>query len=138
VSGSSDNTLKRWDMTTGDCIHTYTGHQSSVTSVAIGIDVSWFVSGSRDKTLKRWDMTTGDCIHTYTGHQSSVTSVAISFNNHHIISCGGDEIKIWDMETGECVRTISNQPYQGMRIGGAIGLTSGQIESLKALGAVDD
>jgi WD40 repeat protein len=138
VSGSNDNTIKRWDINTGDCIHTYTGHQSSVTSVAIGIDVSWFVSGSRDKTLKCWDINTGDCIYTYTGHQSSVTSVAISFNNHHIISCGGDEIKIWDMETGECVRTISNQPYQRMRIGGAKGLTSGQIESLKALGAVDD
>jgi WD40 repeat protein len=138
VSGSNDNTLKRWDTSIGDCIHTYTGHQASVTSVAIGIDISWFVSGSNDNTLKRWDTSTGNCIHTYTGHQASVTSVAISFNNHHIISCGGDEIKIWDMMTGECIRTISNQPYEGMRIGDAIGLTSGQIESLKALGAVDN
>jgi WD40 repeat protein len=138
VSGSRDNTLKRWDTVTGECLQTYTGHQSSVTSVAIGLDGSWLVSGNKDNTLKRWDIVTGECLRTYTGHQSSVTSLVLTPNNFNLISCGGDEIKIWDVETGECIRTISNQPYKGMRIGGAIGLTSGQIESLKALGAVDD
>jgi WD40 repeat protein len=77
-------------------------------------------------------------LYTYIGHQDLINSVAISYDDHYIVSCGGHEIKIWDIETEKCIRTISNQPCGGMRMGGAIGLTSGQIESLKALGAVDD
>jgi WD40 repeat protein len=107
-------------------------------AVAIAADGQWLVSGSEDKTLKRWDAETGECLHTYAGHQGGVKSVAICADSCYIISCSGNEIKIWDVETGECIRTISNKPCAGMRIGRAIGLTSGQIESLKALGAVDD
>jgi WD40 repeat protein len=138
VSASYDRTLKRWDATTGKMIRTYNGHKNSVSAVAISADGQWLVSGSADKTLKSWDIATGECIHTYTGHENGVMDLAISSDGCNIISCAESEIKIWAVETGECIRTISNQPCGGMRIGGANGLTSGQIESLKALGAVDD
>jgi WD40 repeat protein len=137
-SGRSNDFLKCWDIMTGKCLHIYTGHQSSVNTVAISSNNCWLVSGSNDRLLKRWDLTKGKCLYTYSGHEDSVTSVVISPDDRYIISCAGSEIKIWDVERGECIRTISNQPCGGMRIGGAIGLTSGQIESLKALGAVDD
>jgi WD40 repeat protein len=137
VSGSRDKMLKRWDVMTGECLHTYTEQQDWVTAVAISPDGRWLV-GSDDKTLKHWDLFTGECRHTYAGHQSVVRDVAISPDGRYIISCGGDEIKIWAVDTDKCIRTISNKPCGGMRIGGAKGLTSGQIESLKALGAVDD
>ncbi|WP_309729060.1 pentapeptide repeat-containing protein [Chamaesiphon sp. OTE_75_metabat_556] len=138
VSGSGDQTVKRWDTLTGDCLYTYAPHQSSVYMVAIAPDSSWFVSGSVDQTFKRWDTFTGECLQAYPKQQDWVRGIAISNDSRYIISGGGHEIKIWDVETGECIRTISNKPCGGMRIGGAIGLTSGQIESLKALGAVDD
>jgi WD40 repeat protein len=91
---------------------------------------------SDDNTIKRWDIATGDCLHTY--QSSSGITLAISPDSLYIFNAGRDEIKIWDVETGKCIRTISNKPCGGMRIGGAKGLTSGQIESLKALGAVDN
>jgi WD40 repeat protein len=106
-------------------------------AVAITPNGQWFVSGSNDKTLKLWDTSKSECIHTYTG-QASVKSLSISSDGSYIVSCGEDEIIVWNIETGKYICKISNQPYEGMRIGGAIGLTSGQIESLKALGAVDD
>jgi WD40 repeat protein len=137
ISGSDDCTLKRWDTLAGECLHTYE-HKTFVNTATISPDGSWFVSGSRDYILKRWDTLTGECLHVYTGHQEEISAVAVVPDGRYIISGGGDEIKIWDVETGECIRTISNKPCGGMRIGGAIGLTSGQIESLKALGAVDD
>ena len=109
-------------------------------------DGSWFVSGSDDYTLKLWQETTakvwsrtaGKCLDTYTGHSSSVLAVTISSDGRYIVSCAEDEIKIWNVKTQECIRTIYNKPCGGLQIRGAIGLTSGQIESLKALGAVDD
>jgi WD40 repeat protein/DNA-binding Xre family transcriptional regulator len=158
VSGSDDNMLKRWNIDTGDCLYTCTGHQESVWSVAISPDSSWFASGSTDSTIRRWGSKKGECLHIYNNQHNSGYTVRTSgqdlyVNNNQkdsvfaltllpdgrqIISCDDEKIRIWDVETGECIRTISNQSCAGMRIGGAIGLTSGQIESLKALGAVDD
>jgi WD40 repeat protein len=143
ISGSTDKTFKRWDLATGKCLNTYTRSQDSVVALAIISHGQWFVSSDYDydlkrNTIKRWEVSTGKCLQTYTGGNYSVKSIAISPDSNYIISCGGDEITIWAVETGECIRTISNRPCAGMRIGGAIGLTSGQIESLKALGAVDD
>jgi WD40 repeat protein len=138
VSGSGDQTVKRWDTFTGDCLYTYEPHQSSVYIVAIAPDNSWFVSGSVDQTFKRWDTFTGKCLKAYPKQQDWVRGLTISNDSRHIISGGGHEIKIWDVDTGKCIRTISNKPCGGMRIKNANGLTSGQIESLKALGAVDD
>jgi WD40 repeat protein len=117
----------------------YPLHQNLVDLVAVSSDGQWLVNYNYyDKTLEHWDVATGRVIHSYAGHQNWVNSVAISSDGRHIVSCAVDEIKLWNVETGACIRTISNKPCGGMRIGGAIGLTSGQIESLKALGAVDD
>jgi WD40 repeat protein len=158
VSGSDDNNLKCWNSKTGDCLYTCTGHHDSVWTVAISPDSSWFASGSTDNTIRRWDSKTGKCLHIYNKHhssdrivviedqdfyinerpQDSVFAVTILPDGRHIISCDDEKISIWDVETGDCLRTISNKSCAGMRIGGAKGLTSGQIESLKALGAVDD
>jgi WD40 repeat protein len=149
VSGGSDQMLKRWDTATGKCIHTWVEQQSSVNMVAISSDEQWLVSGSDDRNhyvwrekgatgMTKWRTTTEQRLQTYVGHQGQVNAVVISSDGCYIVICGGNEIKIWDVETGECIRTISNRLCGGMWIGGAIGLTSGQIESLKALGAVDD
>jgi WD40 repeat protein len=158
VSGSDDNMLKRWNIDTGDCLYTCTGHQDSVWTVSISPDGQWFVSGSTDNTIRRWDCKTGDCLYIYNKHHSSnhivviedhdfyinerpkdsVFAVTILPNGRQIISCDDEKIRIWDVETGDCLRMISNKPCAGMRIKGAKGLTSGQIESLEALGAVDD
>jgi WD40 repeat protein len=137
IAEDSNNTIKRLDAKK-DCIQSYGGHTDLVDAIAISFDGCWLISGSRDNTLKRWDIKTGECLHTYTGHKNAVKSVVISFDSRHIISCAGDEIKIWNAKKGKCIRTISNKPFAETRISGVKGLTSGQIESMKALGAVDD
>jgi len=52
VSGSRDNMVKVWLISTGSCITTLTGHTNTVLSVAIAGDV--LVSGSHDLTVKLW------------------------------------------------------------------------------------
>jgi WD40 repeat protein len=140
ITSRDDNNkiLKRWNTLTGKCIQTYTEHEGSINLVAIAPSGDWFItsSGDNNKMLKRWNTSTGKCIQTY--DVTLLKTVVISSDSHYIVICMEDEIHVWDVEKRNCIRTISNQPYGGMRIGGAIGLTSGQIESLKALGAVDD
>jgi WD domain, G-beta repeat/NACHT domain len=63
VTGHEDSNVRLWDAATGQCLHTYTGHQGGVNAVAIAADGQWLVSGSEDETLKRWDVATGQCLH---------------------------------------------------------------------------
>ena len=107
VSASGDETLKIWDMETGEEIRTLKGHTAWVTSVALSVDGKRAVSASNDSTLKIWDMETGEEIRTLEGHTLDVTSVALSVDGKRAVSASQDNtLKIWDMKTGREIRTL--------------------------------
>ena len=54
VSGSDDNTIKVWDIITGNLLHTLQGHSSRVNAVAINPDGKTFISGSTDTDIRVW------------------------------------------------------------------------------------
>ena len=62
-SGSHDNTLKQWSISTGECQRNLSGHQDWVTSLAVSGERLF--SGSDDNTLKQWSIPTGECIATF-------------------------------------------------------------------------
>ena len=64
VSGSSDETIKIWDIQSGECLNTLYGHSYSVESVAISPDGKTIVSGSGNGTIKIWDIKSGKLIYT--------------------------------------------------------------------------
>ena len=68
ASGSGDNTVKLWDVTSGECLQTLEGHSRYVTSVSFSPDGTKVASGSWDKTVKLWDVTSGECLQTLEGH----------------------------------------------------------------------
>lgn len=69
ASCSSDRTIKLWDLTTGICTATLTGHTDRVESIAFCPNPATpylLASGSYDETLKIWDIRTGVCVKTLT------------------------------------------------------------------------
>jgi len=56
VSGSSDKTLRVWDLASGRLLHTLEGHRTAVQAVAVTPDGRFAVSGSSDGTLRVWDI----------------------------------------------------------------------------------
>ncbi len=54
ASGSSDKTIKIWEVATGKVLRTLTGHSHSVNSVVYSPDGRYLASGSGDKTIKIW------------------------------------------------------------------------------------
>ena len=62
ISGSYDNTLRLWDVTSGQCLRTFEGHTESVLSCHFSPDGRHVISGSSDNTLRLWDVTSGQCL----------------------------------------------------------------------------
>ena len=91
VSGSEDNSLKIWNLETGELVRTIEGHSDWVWSVAISPDGETIVSGSYDKSLKIWNLKTGELVRTLEGHSDWIWSVAISPDGETIVSGSADD-----------------------------------------------
>ncbi|MBE9130108.1 NACHT domain-containing protein, partial [Coleofasciculus sp. LEGE 07081] len=140
ASGGEDQTVKVWDVSTGECLKTLQGHTHWVRSVAFCPGGTTLASGGDDRTVRLWDVSTGQCLKRLQGHTNWIESVAFGSDDRILASGGQDEaIALWDIETGECVKMLrAERPYEGMNIAGVTGLTAATIETLKALGAVEN
>jgi WD40 repeat protein len=80
VSGSSDNTVRLWDVATGKEVRRFTGHEGWVTSVAVTPDGRYVVSGSewpfdwKDNTVRLWNLATGQELRQVILHDRSIWS----------------------------------------------------------------
>ena len=107
ASGSTDTTIKCWDVTTGRQIRTLQGHSNFVVSVAFSPDGKILASGSYDKTIKLWNVSTGREIYTLQGHSSWVYPIAFSTDGKILVSGSHDKtIKLWDIGTGREIYTF--------------------------------
>ncbi|KAG7410105.1 Vegetative incompatibility protein HET-E-1 [Fusarium oxysporum f. sp. raphani] len=107
ASGSRDNTVKIWNVATGEEERTLEGHANSVNSVVFSKDSKLIASGSSDNTVKIWNVATGEEAQALEGHANSVNSVVFSKDGKLIASGSRDNtVKIWNVATGEEQRTL--------------------------------
>ncbi|MDZ7953824.1 serine/threonine-protein kinase [Nostoc sp. DedQUE09] len=98
ATGSDDNTIKLWEVNTGQLICTLVGHSWSVVAVAFTADGETLLSASCDKTVKLWRVSTAEEIVTLSGHVDSVSAVALSKVTQLIASGSRDKtIKLWQL-----------------------------------------
>ena len=128
-----------WDSETGECIRELKGHNSWIQSVDYHPHNNIVASGSYDRTVRLWDSTTGECLKIIHGHSQEVVSVAFSPDGLSLASGSKDgTVKVFKLSTYECTNTFrSPRPYEDMDITGVTGLERAQVETLKALGAVE-
>ncbi len=111
ASGSSDGTIKIWNLQTGALKTTLSEGTVPVNSVAISPDGETLVSGSLD--IKIWNLQTGALKTTLTGHSSWVNSVAISADGQTLASGSSDgTIMIWNLQTGALKTPLTGHSSQ--------------------------
>ncbi len=112
ASGSSDGTIKIWNMETGSEIRTIEAHYYDVNSLCYSTDGSRLASGSGDGRIKIWDPYTGTMIKMFPLQSGGVKAICYSPDGKQIASGNDDnEIKILDSETGDEIRVIEGENY---------------------------
>jgi small GTP-binding protein len=107
ASGSSDNTVRLWDVRSGKLLRTLEGHRGAVWSVAFDPQGGTLASGSIDETVKLWEACSGTLLRTLEGHQSEVYSVAFDPQGGMLASGGdGNTVKLWETRSGKLLRTL--------------------------------
>ena len=136
LSGSSDKTLKVWDIASGKEARTLSGHTGLVRSVVISPDGRYGLSGSSDKTLKVWDIASGKELRTLSGHVHWVRAAAISADGKLGLSGSSDKtLKVWDIASGKEVYTLSGHSSfvnsVAISADGRLGLSGSSDKTLK-------
>lgn len=96
-----DNTVKIWDVLTGECLHSLTGHTSLVG--LLGISPNYLVSGAADGSIRIWDANTYELKHALV---SSGAVTCFQHENTRLVSGSEGTLKLWDIRTGQCIRDL--------------------------------
>jgi WD40 repeat protein len=99
-SGSSENVLKLWDLSSqnGAPIRTLSGHTKAINAIAVSPDGRTAISARSDGTLRLWDLAAGTTIRAFKGHGGEVNAVAITPDGRAALSGSVDgTLKLWNL-----------------------------------------
>lgn len=105
LSGSDDNTLRVWDVDTGECLKTFEQQTDWINCIAT-LPNGRCISESRNHTLYVWDINTDECIQNLQGHNRFVTCAAMLPDGRYVSGSNDHTLRVWDTDTGECLRTL--------------------------------
>jgi hypothetical protein len=153
VSGSSDNTLRVWDLESGRCLRTLEGHGRSISCVSVTPDGRCAVSASDDNTLRVWDLESGrclrtlesgQCLRTLVGQGGSVNTASVTPDGRRVVSASYDKsLRMWDLESGQCLGVFAASAQvasMGLAEGGVklvIGTKTGEVVFCELVGSVE-
>jgi F-box and WD-40 domain protein CDC4 len=95
-----DGTVRVWNLKTGECQYTLTGHTSLVG--LLGLSPSHLVSAAADSTLRIWDPDSGEVRHMLAAHTGAIT--CFQHDEFKVLSGSDGTLKMWDVREGTVVR----------------------------------
>jgi hypothetical protein len=99
LSGSTDHTMRLWEVASGRCLRTFEGHAGWVSSVCLSADRRWALSGSTDHTMRLWEVASGRCLHIFEEHGDVVYAVDLSADGCWAVSGSWDySLRLWQLD----------------------------------------
>ncbi|XP_058940240.2 transducin beta-like protein 3 isoform X1 [Pocillopora verrucosa] len=109
ATGSSDSTVKVWDIIKQYYTHNFKGSQGVVNLVSFhpNTNVLQLFSASDDCKIRVWDLKKSRCVAVLESHFSVVTSLAFSQSGETMISSSRDNVlNMWDVSDKKLLKTI--------------------------------
>lgn len=102
-TGGDDNSIHLWNheegrLTTNGML---TGHDASVTSLALSKDESLLASGSKDRSIMIWEVDTQEYYCDISDLEAPINAVVFSGNNLLIAGDEEGDVKIWKLSNNE-------------------------------------
>ncbi|PSQ77801.1 MAG: hypothetical protein BRD35_02865 [Bacteroidetes bacterium QH_7_62_13] len=110
LSGAAHNTIRLWEVVTGQEIQTFQGLAAQPISVSLSPDGEKLLSETSDGVVRLWDVDTGDALHTFEEHSEAVLGSTFSPDGQYVISGGNASgtLHLWDTDTGDLVRRFED------------------------------
>ncbi|GAA5990875.1 hypothetical protein JCM10908_000060 [Rhodotorula pacifica] len=138
VSGGCDRTVRVWDVSTSYCIHTLSGHSSTIRCLRVLDARPIAVSGSRDGSVRVWDIDKGEAVHVLNGHASSVRAIDV-MGNLAVSGSYDATCRLWNVDSGECLHVfrghsskIYSVAFDGLRV------VTGSLDSTVRVWSAED
>lgn len=105
LSGGADRLIKLWDITSGEEVEHFEGHQGDITAVGFASH-SRIASASRDYVIRIWDRTSRQLVRTLGGNDITPPGfLSIVANGDLAVSSTLVRINVWNLTTGKLIQT---------------------------------
>ena len=144
ITGSQDQTVRMWDIRSGECIQTLKGHTNTVHCVHLHSKSGYLLTGSWDGTVRIWDITTPQTYKSIAqilhGEDVGVGDlVELDAGRMLSICCGSESlgVKVWELRGEGIVNTLKDIPPPqqeewgllcGLRMSGDKGVLLGSFD----------
>lgn len=134
VSGSSDKTMRVWDLRSPIAVQVYQAHDDAVTCVRMAGNESYLVSGAKDNTTKIWDWNKPSSLHII----KYVAPKMICYNNEgtKFVTCAHYALR-YDAISAALLATFNRNGKQEPSRGSKIEATSSLIYACACTGEKD-
>ncbi|XP_073250807.1 transducin beta-like protein 3 isoform X1 [Porites lutea] len=109
ATGSSDSTVKVWDIIKQYYTHNFKGSSGVVSLVCFhpNAQLLHLFSASDDCKIRIWDLKTSRCLAVLESHYSVVTSLAFSHCGQYVVSSSRDNVlNMWNLSNKKLLRTV--------------------------------
>jgi WD40 repeat protein len=101
VSASRDRTIRIWDPTSGDSVHTLRGHHAAVKVVKVSNNAQFLASGGEDKQVILWNMEEKSILWNASHHNGFIQSLDFNATDTYLLSTSGGICLVSEVRTGE-------------------------------------
>jgi len=102
ASASFDQTIRLWNLATGQPDGIFRGHSDFVEAIMYSKDGRSIFSAGKDRTIKRIDTRTLKELRTYSGHDDDVLSLAMHPDGLRFVSSGNEpQLRWWNLDSNQ-------------------------------------
>lgn len=108
ATGSSDKTIRLWDVANANQVGALTGHESDIGSICFSPNGRFLLSGSADTTIRVWNVDEAKELFCFKEHTTKVNAVQIGPDNFTALS--GDDagrLLVWRLDNGEILGELT-------------------------------